>query len=405
MAKTFDEKVATLKKLNEIEAGLEPAEVEEKPKEVVAEDANAAGAEAESAEGRKPEVDGAAAPEGKTDAEGRKPEGEVDPAAGAKEGAQAPSGWKGEIKFRGETKHLDLTPDELKDYLMQGVNAKTIIAEHDQRVAKEVDTYWKQWGFIVEDPKTGRLVPNHSGAFNWLEAAVGKEKAKQFAAEYAGVATQAPGAGSPDATEELKQIEAELARLDPDVPEDAAQIRVLKTEKRAILAEQNSKRLIEERLKPFEDRTQAADRAAQDYQMQSLATSLKAHRDAEIQKTVKTADPDDLLFVQAKAEQIQRERNVTLDPRNADALKACITDAVKALATRARATVVSKEKEAKALAAAARPAPKSPPPPVSGAGGAVTPPKKEGRIPRGEPGYEEQQVSRFRRLRETAFGK
>lgn len=401
MAKTLEEKAADFKRLLDIEDGLEPAKVDDESKEVASEDTNAAGATDAGTEGGKPEgSEDAAALERKTDAEGRKPEGEVDPAAAAKGAAEAAPGWKGEIKFRGEVKHLDLTPEDLKDVIMKGVNAATIIAEHDQKVAKSVDAYWQQWGFLAEDPTTKKLGPNSAGPFNWLEAAFGKEKAKQFAAEYAGVAPAA-GAGSPAASDDVKQIDAELARLDPDEPENVPMIRVLKAEKRAILAEENSQRRIDERFKPFEERTQAADRAAQQYQIQTLATGLKAHRDAEVQKVTKTADPDDLLFVQAKAEALQIERGIALDPRNADALKQCITDAVKALGARTRATVVSKEKEAKALAAASRPAPRSPPPPVGGAGGAVTPPNKEERLPRGHPDYDKQQVSRWRRAKEA----
>ena len=394
MAKTFDERVADFQKLSKIEDGLEPAEVEEKP-EAETEDTNAAGAKGTDAEGGKPEVDGAAAPQGKTDAEGRKPEGEIDPAVAAKGAAEAAPGWKGEIKFRGETKHLDFTPDELKDVIMKGVNAATIIAEHDQKVSRSVDTYWKQWGFLAEDPTTKQVGPNAAGPFNWLEAAFGKEKAKQFAAEYAGVAPAA-GAGSPATSDDLKQIDAELARLDPDAAEDAPMIRALKAERRAIVAEQTFTSKIDERFKPFEERTQAADRAAQDYQRQTFAATLTAHRDT----VVKTKDPDDLLFIQAKADQLQRERGIALDPRNMDALKKCITDAATALGTRTRATVVNKEKEAKALAAASRPAPKSAPPPMGGTGTAQ-PPKKEERVPRGHPDYEKQQVSRWRRAKEA----
>ena len=386
---SFAERVEGFKGLRAAELGLEPEEkVEEKPE--VAPEGNAEGAEVETPEGGKPEGSEAAAPEGKTDAEGRKPEGEVDPAADANAAAVAPGGWKGEIKFRGEVKNLDLSPEDLKDVIMHGVNARTIIAEHDQRVAKTVDDYWKKWEFVSKDPDTGEFKANPKGPFNYLEAAFGPEKAKQFAAEYAGVAPAA-GAGSPNATEELKQIEAELARLDPDVPEDATQIRILKAEKRAIVAEQTSAKRIDERFKPFEARTQAADRAAQDYQRKVLATTLTGHRDAEVQKMLKTADKHDLLFIQAVAEDLQIERNLRIDPKNIDALKTCITDAVKALSTKRGSVVVNKEKEAKALAAKARPAPKAPPPSLGGSGGGPKPAgKKEERLPRDHPDFKKQ---------------
>ena len=213
MPKTLEEKAATFKALREAcEAGSPAAEPEKKEDE--AENQAAGAAEAMPESGGKPEAGAEAGSEAGAAAEAGKPAADADAGAGdaaadAAAKAAGDGGWKGSFKFRGQVVNLELTKEELIDKVMKGHHADVLIKERDQAVRrasrKEVDDYYKSFGF-VQQGDDGSLRPSEKGAFKWLEAAFGPEKAKQFAMEYAG--------GKAAGAEGTASLDQDLARID-----------------------------------------------------------------------------------------------------------------------------------------------------------------------------------------------